>query len=470
MERCIFCQGELDLTTRRCRQCQRLQPGIFPPATTSDRSEEPGDFHSFPEQESAFSESPSLIPEETRSARRHLSRRTLVLGLAGLVGMGLTGGILGRLIYVLDHQQAHYIYHGHVGEGEIDALAWSPDSQRIASGAFSLQIWDALSGSHVHIFPDRKGVDAAAWSSDGKYLASGFWDFTAAIWEVATEKRLLTYRGHLQQSVRASLSQPRLVGVHPKMSLYPATVDVPGVDELAWSRDSTRLFSSGGDGTAQVWEALTGKQLLKFGSQLDFYAGAAWSPDNTHLMMWTRRGIEIHDAISGGLLATYPIANDRVSGPLAYSPDGKYLATIDDQEIHLWDLATGRQILTYRGHSNIVSIVAWSPDSKRLASAGFDLTVQIWDAANGHTEYIYQGHMGLWQKFFSVQAPEGPSLASQTTLAASYLPEEPLTKQIGLSPQDTVPRSHISALAWAPNGRYIASGGSDATVQVWQPR
>jgi|SRR5579859_1040063 len=471
MERCVYCQGELDAATGRCLQCQRPQPATSPPAPSSPMREEPEAVGASAEPEDAFSEAAFLARERARPAARRLSRRTLLLGLAGLAGVGLTGGVLGRLIYVFAHQQGYYTYRGHAGEGEIDALEWSPDSQRIASGASSLQLWDALSGGHVHTFPAPSGIQSVAWSADGKYLASGFWDFTASVWEVATGQKLLTYRGHLQEGTAASFHFPSMTSLPREARLRPAAVNPPGVASLAWSPDGSRLLSTGGDGTAQVWEALTGKQLFRFGSRLDFFASAAWSPDGDHLLMWTRRGIELHDATSGTLLVTYPIGPDTVSGPSAYSPDGKYLATINDQELHLWELATGRQVLTYQGHSQLVAVVAWSPDSKRVVSGGFDLMVQVWDAASGQTEYTYLGHMGFLQQFFTAADPPVQGHAPQTVRSASALSGSALVRRAsGQLPQDTYPSpARISALAWAPNGRYIASGGSDTTVQIWQP-
>ena len=74
-------------------------------------------------------------PPGGRSQRppRRLSRRTWLVGLAGLAGLGLAGGALGRLIFVLNKYPARYIYRGQ--SPWITALAWSPTSQRIASGA-----------------------------------------------------------------------------------------------------------------------------------------------------------------------------------------------------------------------------------------------------------------------------------------------------------------------------------------------
>ncbi len=388
-------------------------------------------------------------PEARRPARRGFSRRTVLLGLAGLTGLGVAGA-LGRLAYVLIHDHALYTYHGH--SAEIESLAWSPDSRRIAStDGRALQVWDALSGGHVQTFPDPAGVESVAWSPNGKYLATGSWDRTASIWEVATGQKLLTYYGHGQVQVRTPVSSQVLSGAElsPELRVqvpqHPTALLPPGISSLVWSPDGMRLLSVGGDGTAQVWEALTGHTLLTKGSYSPAIWAAVWSPDGQQIATDTAETVQSWDATTGDLLLTYQVKAYAVED-LAWSPTGQELAIASDQGVWLDGAATGQEILLYQGHSDWVSVVAWSPDGKRLASGGFDLTVQVWDAASGQTQDIYRGHLGLWQQYLAQDVPGTP---------ASELGDYP------------PPR--ISALAWAPNGRYIASGGSDATVQVWQP-
>jgi len=69
----------------------------------------------------------------------------------------------------------------------VNAVAWSPDSKRLASaGVFdpTVQVWDATDGGHVDIYGGHRiGVESLAWSPDGKRIASGGIDHTVQVWE-----------------------------------------------------------------------------------------------------------------------------------------------------------------------------------------------------------------------------------------------------------------------------------------------
>ena len=400
----------------------------------------------------------------------HLLSRRTVLKVAGGVGITLGVCVGGRLAYLLAQNHTLVTYRGH--DTQIQALAWSPDSQWIAStSGAEVQVCAALNGRLMHRFSGQYGFERVAWSPDGKYLAIGSRDLTVSVWQIATSQRVLTYRGHAQ-GLAGSSPHAALVEQTNRIGLHPMEIIAPGIESLAWSPDGTRLISSGSDRTTQAWEALTGKPLLSFGSLQDYYRAGSWSPDGQHLLMHTERGIQRHVAATGALEFTFSIGSDWVSGPSAWSPNGRWLATVTNASpVHLWDVATGRQILTYGGHSDPVIIVAWSHDSLHVASAGYDLSVRVWNAASGQTDYIYRGHMNPFQLFFQGGILPGTTDASQLRFSPSTASAESEFKSAGaLLPQDTgTSAALVGALAWAPNGQYLASGGSDNTVQVWQP-
>lgn len=466
MRRCVYCQGQVIPLGGRCRQCHRRQPpapllqlekgeGSTEVLTNSEQGEDlPGEVR---------------LPLPATPPRRRLSRRTM-LKVAGVAGVGLGVGLAGREVYLLAQLHPLLTYRGH--DAEIWNLAWSPDSRWIAStSGAEVQVWEALSGRLIHHFPDQQGSESVAWSPDGAYLASGSWDHTISVWQVATGQKVLTYRGHTQEQAFASVPHAALAEWAAHTRLLPSSLRPFGITSLAWSPDGTRLISSGGDDTTQVWEALTGKPLLRFGGIQDYYEAGAWSPDGQHLLIRTKRGIERHLATTGALEFTFSIGSDGVNGPSSWSPNGKWLATLSDTPVDLWDAATGQQVLTYEGHSASVLIVAWSPDSRYVASASADLDVRVWKAANGQTEYVYRGHMNPFQWFFQGGLVPGTTDANQSLWLHSTVSAESLRKIASVMlPHDSgaLPVG-IRALAWAPNGRYLASGGSDNTVQVWQP-
>jgi WD40 repeat protein len=141
----------------------------------------------------------------------------------------------------------------------------------------------------------------------------------------------------------------------------------------------------------------------------------AFSPDGGTLASSGAGGIRLSDVPSGR--EDHIIA--RGSGnvySLAYSPDGRTLACsylMKPMTIKLWDVASDKEIATYSGQSMGPTKIAFTHDWHKLAGANRNFTITVWDLASG-------------------KASELPALA------ATHM---------------------VSALAFSPDGRTLASGG-----------
>jgi WD40 repeat protein len=138
-------------------------------------------------------------------------------------------------------------YQGHTTD--VPAIAWSPDSQRIAStdntqttGEPQMQSWDATTGNHAlrpidtaqSPPPATQGGPngAVVWSPNGQYIASSMRH--VVVWDATSENSLLT--------------QPDLTFVHG----------------LAWSPDGRYIASAGEDKTVLVWDSTQGTTSLAY--------------------------------------------------------------------------------------------------------------------------------------------------------------------------------------------------------------
>ena len=166
----------------------------------------------------------------------------------------------------------------------------------------------------------------------------------------------------------------------------------------------------------------------------------------------------------GTILLTYTTMRGKVNN-IAWSPDGKRIAAAGaDKIVQILDATTGQTLISHR-HSNAVNTVIWSPDGKRVASGSADKTIHVWDAATEQTLLTYQGHSNT--VLHAVWSPDGKYIASGSsdrTVQVWYA----ATGQVLLNSRDYSHLKHaIAPQAWSPNSKYIVSTGSQ--INIWEP-
>jgi WD40 repeat protein/tRNA A-37 threonylcarbamoyl transferase component Bud32 len=247
----------------------------------------------------------------------------------------------------------------------VNSVAFSPDGKRIASGAGDiglvlnpgepgeLKVWDAQTGQELLELKGRiHPVSSVAFSPDSQRIASGSLDSTVKVWDAQTGQELLDLKGHTLPVISVAFSpdgQRIITGsVDQTAKVWDARSGSPllklkghtgWVQSVAFSPDGTRLASGSNDGMVKVWDAQTGQELLSLQGHTGFFRIVVFSPDGKRL------------ASAGG--------GTEWGGGMVKREWG---------EVKVWEAQTGPEVLPLKGHTAPITSVAFSRDGKRIIS------------------------------------------------------------------------------------------------------
>jgi guanine nucleotide-binding protein subunit beta-2-like 1 protein len=151
---------------------------------------------------------------------------------------------------------------------------------------------------------------------------------------------------------------------------------------------------------------------------------------------------------------------------LDLSQDSRFcLSSSWDGTIRLWNLATGTTRKTLVGHSKDVLTVAFSPDNRQISTGSIDKTIKIWNIhgvckftvdQNPHTDWV-----SCVRYFHDVKQP--------IIVSASWDKTIKVWDNAVMSLMHTFVghKAQINTLDLAPNTNFVASGGRDGKVNIW---
>jgi WD40 repeat protein len=215
--------------------------------------------------------------------------------------------------YMFDSQSGEIVRTFDTGTDTLLLISGiSPDGKLVGAGDFKGNIffWETSTGKLIRTMNCLAWGHILKWSPDGKKIALFCMDFEKSLNSVY---------------VLDARTYETLLTIEKDFLLDP-------LQWISWSPDSTRIAVTGGNDVTgsiinpiYVFDASSGKELLKIVKHTGQAFGIDWSPDGKRLVTGsTDDTTRIWDAQTGAELLTLSTPCDWWTVP-SWSPDGKYL-------------------------------------------------------------------------------------------------------------------------------------------------
>jgi WD40 repeat protein len=227
-------------------------------------------------------------------------------------------------------------------------------------------------------------------------------------------------------------------------------------------------YSAGGTGiVGRIWDILRtggGERLTLAGTAGD----VAWSPTGDVIAYGIEGvaaemgGVALRDSATGRPIRTFRL--EALATGLVFSPDGKTIAASGGFGAAIGDVETGRTV-SLEGHTDWVQRVDVSTDGMRAATTSWDQTARIWNARTGRLESTIKLDTSGRDIAFS---PDGSLIATaeaEAGVSAFRLWNASTGKEVRTLLR---PSAFANAVAFSPDGRFVAGGLGDGTLHVWK--
>jgi WD40 repeat protein len=285
---------------------------------------------------------------------------------------------------------------------------------------------------------EQSPFTAVVFSADESRMAAGTEDGKVKIWDLAARRYVGEYRtstGNVHRMAFTAAGDQVATFNFRSAAVVRFWDATRGPEARVWPRPAYRaVFSPDGRrvaattvvqrrGYVLVWDAETGRELLKLGD-----------PDEMPF------AVGVKEIVIDGVPVKVGDANDMPFA-VAFSPDGAFIAaavstTRDEGMVRIWDARTGKLVRTLAKRSDHVRV-------EREIGEAATTAARLLTYAGGAAALAPAG------------APLGP-LAQMPNFQG-------LRGKVFAVPRG----APCDAVAWSADGKFIASGGQDRAVRVW---
>ena len=245
--------------------------------------------------------------------------------------------------------------------------------------------------------------------------------------------------------------------------LSKAFVHKNGVNTATFSPDGKYVITASNDNTARVWDVITGEPVSGSIWHKDMVTNAQFSPDGKYICTVSADNMARMWTCLNGKPLYEPMQHNGAVKTAMFSPDGEYVVTAsDDNAARVWDHDSGKMVSERMLHARSVNYAEFSPDGKYVVTASNDKTARVWEAMSGKPISEPMQHENFVTS--AIFSPEGQYVLTLSNDKIARVWEA----MSGILFSEFMEHDKIiNSAKYSSDGKYVVTASNDHTTRIW---